>query len=95
MLNKPKNYFKHLFPSPEKNLEFFEHETDLFLWDACLMYEELVGEKTNLMKIFVGWFIMNNKDILIKSEHKSFALIERRKYSSRLDFFQKMLIICQ
>lgn len=93
MLSRPTNYFKHLFAPPiNKDLEFYEHETDLWLLDGCLMYEKLTGIKTRLMKIFETWFKIENGDVLVE-EYRSLALMERKKYKSRADFYEKMLTV--
>lgn len=76
-LNEAKTFFKHgLRGSKEigKTVDFNPILTEFWLWDACLMYEQLTGENTNYMHIFLVWFYMQHEGIIQKGEYKKRVL---------------------
>lgn len=56
MINDPENFFKHADRDPEGLLKFYTGNTEMLLWDVCLMYQNLVDELPPLVRIYYLWY---------------------------------------
>ncbi len=63
-INEPKNFFKHAATDSTKTLPFSDGRNHYLLWDACLLYNKLTNELTDIMQVFLNWFYAIYPDIL-------------------------------
>jgi len=70
-VNKAENFFKHADRDGDKILKFPVGATEYLLWDACVTYEKITGEKLPLIAVFNAWFIGNHPNVIIDGNYKT------------------------
>lgn len=91
-INEARNFFKHADKEGiEKILDYKPEVSDFWLIDCLSIYEQLTGEITDNMKIFLVWFNITHKDLL--TEIKQIKAIEDLEphYKNRMQFYQEIL----
>lgn len=88
MIAKAKNFFKHADRDPEGVLEFNPSVNEVFLFDACEMYQRLTGEKLAPFIAYRGWFSAMRPSVL---NFPSNDIIREKYKTNKLGYYSDML----
>jgi hypothetical protein len=81
-LNAPRNFFKHADRDANETITFNPGSSEVFLWDACRLYQLLTTERTKDMFIYTMWFSISHPFIIQKPTDKEFLLDAARDYDT-------------
>jgi len=85
-----RNHFKHANQNPDFVLDFNPEGNDIFLHDACTMYQALTSERIPYLDIFIFWYVLHNQKFFnLSSEDKT--LYKEFLNVSKMDFFTQMI----
>lgn len=70
-LDTARNFLKHADRDPEAFLEYNVDAAELWLFDCCMLYQSITGEKTNLMATVTAWICINHPDLIADPETKA------------------------
>ena len=85
-----RNHFKHANQNPDFVLDFNPEGNDIFLHDACTMYQALTSERIPYLDIFISWYVMHNQNFFdLPSEDKK--LFKEFLNVSKMDFLTQTL----
>ena len=60
IIREAENFFKHGRRDPDASFEFRPVTTEIFIFDACFMYESLTMKTPKPLFIFKFWFLIKN-----------------------------------
>jgi hypothetical protein len=63
-MNESANFFKHASTDSEASHSFDTNYTEVLLWDSIQKYGMLVGEISQEMMKYFGWFVFQHPEIL-------------------------------
>ena len=95
-MNKARNFFKHADRDTDQTLTFNPQQTDIWIWDSCLMYLQLSGEMTDYIHCYHTWFMLHHRDT-IKNDAIRLALEDASSLLKRpkQEFLEIALIALQ
>jgi hypothetical protein len=74
ILSEAKNYFKHADTDSEEPHKFYYKNTEVIIWDACVIYKRLTNEDVPIFTLFIMWFYMDKPQIIKSTELKDNVL---------------------
>ena len=69
-IREAQNYFKHADRDAEAQFNYCPDTTPLFLFDACLLYNQIAGYQFTEARCFCTWLFMKYPQLLVECELK-------------------------
>lgn len=85
-MNAAANFFKHADRDSGEVLEFNPEQTVFWLWDACILYQSLTGEYTDLMQCYWTWFGIQYPDAIKDTEISAKFKEAKATFRTRQEF---------
>ena len=84
IMNKAQNFFKHADKDPDEVLELGPFETELLLFDACVMHVNLTGQRVPALMIYMYWFTVMYPEGLVGDDIWAEWALAARALADRL-----------
>lgn len=96
LLKQAQNFFKHADKDPDQLLDFNPAQTEILLWDACVLYGALTGHQHPLITLFSVWFAASHPEILTPEKQAEVAQVPiPYDLNNRRLFFEEMLPLAE
>lgn len=92
-LNKAENYFKHADKDFSEGLNFNPILTEFILWEAGVIFQRLIQERSPFVHLFDVWFMLRHKSLftaLPENQRQSFASLDYQE-TERLRYFNDIM----
>ncbi len=85
---KAKNVFKHA--NPGQKVKFASEINQIWIWDACLMYQKITGKISREMMCFTIWLYTNEPEYLNEPYKSLFKPYQMRKDMTKKEYIELM-----
>jgi len=92
-VNQAENFFKHADNDPEEILNFNPSQTEILIYDACKIYQEITKKINPLCHLFQVWFMAENPDLFKfpKDMEKQIIMIREAKAHENKKFYYEIM----
>jgi len=64
-VHEAQNFFKHADKDEKKLLKFSPVQTEFVLYDACVLYNEIIKEEVPIIKVYRTWFCIKHYELIV------------------------------